>query len=59
MRSDIHNLFDAGHLRISPEGVVILSELASKSLSYKSIPEKIEIPNYVDPEAVRKRFEYS
>ena len=55
MRLDIHLLFDAGHLRISPEGEVFLSDKAR--LSYgASIPPRIFIPDSVNRDFLRWRW---
>lgn len=58
LRSDLHDLFDSGHLRISTTGKILLSEAARVSVSYGSLPEQIDIPAHLDQEALRKRFVY-
>lgn len=56
MRTDIHTLFDTGHLRISPEGVVELSQRAR--MDYGAvIPPRIVIPDFTDREFLRWRWE--
>lgn len=56
MRTDIHILFDTGHLRISPEGNVKLSDRAR--MDYGSIiPPRIVIPSFINLEFVRWRWE--
>ncbi len=56
MRVDIHTLFDAGHLRISPDGDIELSNRAR--LDYgASIPPKIVIPPFTNKEFLRWRWE--
>lgn len=56
MRLDIHLLFDAGHIRISADGDVFLSQTAR--LSYgASIPPKIFIPNSVNRDYLRWRWD--
>ena len=56
MRVDIHTLFDAGHLRISPEGDIELSNRAR--LDYgASIPPRIVIPSFTNREFLRWRWE--
>lgn len=58
MRTDIHILFDTGHLRISPEGNVMLSNRAR--MDYGSIiPPHIVIPSFINLEFVRWRWENS
>lgn len=56
MRMDIHFLFDSGHLRISEDGDVFLSEKARWSYG-ASIPPKIILPDYVDRENLRWRWD--
>lgn len=56
MRLDIHLLFDAGHLRISTDGDVFLSEKARWSYG-ASIPPRIFIPDYVNKEFIRWRWD--
>ena len=56
MRVDIHTLFDTGHLRISPEGEVVLSGKAR--LDYgATIPPRILIPPFTDVENIRWRWD--
>lgn len=56
MRMDIHYLFDSGHLRISEDGDVIVSQ--KTRLSYgASIPPKIFIPEHVDKKHLRWRWD--
>lgn len=56
MRMDIHFLFDSGHLRISEKGEVFLSEKARWSYG-ASIPPQIILPDYVDRENLRWRWD--
>ncbi len=56
MRMDIHYLFDSGHLRISEHGDVFLSDKARWSYG-ASIPPKIFIPDYVNKEYIRWRWD--
>lgn len=56
MRNDIHILFDTGHLRISPEGVIDLSQTAR--LNYgMSIPPTINIPPFTNRDFLRWRWD--
>lgn len=56
MRTDIHLLFDTGHLRISPDGIVELSQVAR--LDYgATIPHRIFIPDFTNREFLRWRWE--
>lgn len=56
MRMDIHYLFDSGHLRISENGEVFLSDKARWSYG-ASIPPRIFIPDYVNKEYIRWRWD--
>ena len=56
MRVDIHTLFDAGHLRISPDGDVELSTRARMDYG-ASIPPRIVIPPFTNREFLRWRWE--
>lgn len=56
MRTDIHTLFDTGHLRISPEGAIELSSRARMDYG-ASIPPRIVIPSFTDREFLRWRWE--
>ena len=56
MRVDIHTLFDAGHLRISPEGDVELSQKAKGDYG-TSLPRKIFLPDFTSREFLRWRWE--
>ena len=56
MRVDIHTLFDAGHLRISPDGEIDLSNRARMDYG-ASIPPRIVIPPFTNKEFLRWRWE--
>jgi hypothetical protein len=58
LRSDIHLLFDSGHLRINPSGKVLLSETASRADNYAHLPESVSIPGFVNPSFVEWRWKY-
>lgn len=58
LRSDLHDLFDSGHLRIAPDGQVSLSKRAAKSSIYSRLPKNITIPPHCSIDAIRRRFEY-
>lgn len=56
MRTDIHTLFDAGHLRISPDGDIELSDRAR--MDYGAlIPPRINIPDFVNRDNIRWRYD--
>lgn len=56
MRTDIHTLFDTGHLRISEDGVVELSSRARMDYG-ASIPPKIVVPDFTNREFLRWRWD--
>lgn len=56
MRTDIHTLFDTGHLRISPEGEIELSSRARMDYG-AAIPPRIVIPQFTNREFIRWRWE--
>lgn len=56
MRMDIHFLFDSGHLRISEDGEVFLSDKARWSYG-SSIPPRIILPEYVNRDNLRWRWD--
>ena len=56
MRTDIHTLFDTGHLRISETGDIMLSPRAR--LDYgATIPPRIVIPSFTNKDFLRWRWE--
>ena len=56
MRTDIHILFDSGHLRISDAGDVELSNRARMDYG-ASIPPRIVIPDFINKDFLRWRWE--
>lgn len=56
MRTDIHTLFDTGHLRISVEGEIELSQRARMDYGW-SIPPRIVIPEFIDKEFIKWRWD--
>ncbi|MBN3032675.1 MAG: HNH endonuclease [Candidatus Saganbacteria bacterium] len=58
MRSDIHILFDAGHLRIEDNGGIHLSEQAQKESVYANLPKRIILPRFVSMGSIRWRWQY-
>ena len=56
MRLDIHMLFDTGHLRIAPNGIVELSGRAR--LDYGAlIPPQIVIPDFINKDYLKWRWD--
>lgn len=58
LRSDIHQLFDSGHLRLLPTGGLILSEIAIAKNNYASLPRQIKIPDFVNRKNLDWRVKY-
>jgi len=56
MRTDIHTLFDAGHLRISVDGIIDLSSRARMDYG-ATIPPKIVLPDFTSRDFLRWRWE--
>ena len=56
MRTDIHTLFDTGHLRISETGVVELSSRARMDYG-ATIPPRIVLPDFTNRDFIRWRWE--
>lgn len=58
MRADIHTLFDSNNLKIKPDGELILSEIARKRENYAFIPQRINLPHFVDTNQLDWRLKY-
>lgn len=56
MRTDIHTLFDTGHLRIDVDGTIELSPRARRDYG-ATIPPRIVIPSFTNIEFLRWRWE--
>lgn len=56
MRTDIHTLFDSGHLRISVDGEIELSQRARMDYGW-SIPPRIVIPEFINREFLKWRWD--
>ena len=59
LRSDIHQLFDSRHLKLLPNGQIILSELATSKNNYSKLPRQITIPDFVNKEHLEWRVKYT
>lgn len=56
MRTDIHTLFDTGHLRITPDGIIELS--SRERLDYgATISPRIVLPDFTNRDFLRWRYE--
>jgi len=58
LRSDIHQLYDSGHLRIFPNGDIKLSPIADTLTNYNSLPKNIAIPSFVNKNFLDWRIKY-
>ena len=58
LRRDVHRLFDLGHLRISRQGTLLLSDAAKSSSSYTSLPKLVRIPSSVGHQMLDWRAKY-
>lgn len=56
LRRDIHYLFDSGNLRIDVNGNIFISQPVLEDYG-RSIPERIDIPDYVNKDYIRWRWE--
>ena len=59
LRSDIHQLFDSGNLKIRPNGDIILSPTASTPNNYASLPQRVRLPDFVNKDHLEWRFKYT
>ncbi|MBL4575550.1 MAG: HNH endonuclease [Opitutaceae bacterium] len=53
LRTDIHRLFDTGHLKIRSDGELSLSKKAMRSENYGDLPEQIYIPDFINKEFLK------
>lgn len=58
LRSDIHQLFDSGHLRINPHGDLFLSDSARRNNNYSTLPKFVDLPDFVSRELLGWRWDY-
>ncbi|MFN0257729.1 HNH endonuclease [Pedobacter ureilyticus] len=58
LRSDIHQLFDSGHLRLFSNGNVRLSDLAGTSNNYGILPSNIQLPEFINRDYLDWRIKY-
>lgn len=58
LRADVHTLFDSNHLRIQPNGQILLSEEARKKENYDFLPKDIVIPDFVNKDYLDWRMKY-
>ncbi len=58
LRSDVHILFDAGHIRIEPSGRLHVSAQAKLEPIYAQLPQQIAVPAYVGKPKLEWRWKY-
>jgi hypothetical protein len=58
LRSDIHSLFDSGHLRINPHGQLVFSGAVRSSANYRNLPPQIHVPQFLLTDALEWRWRY-
>ena len=56
LRSDIHVLFDSGHLRIDNVGILHLTPAAAAT--YTNLPRNISLPSFIDIGNIDWRWNY-
>ncbi len=59
MRTDIHALFDSGHLKIKSTGDIQLSDAARSEAEYAALPTRITIPAYTSVAQIDWRWKYT
>ncbi len=58
LRVDVHRLFDTGNIRIKPTGQLVLSDALLASRNYSVLPERVQIPAFVNPANIQWRDTY-
>ncbi|MDR3678022.1 MAG: HNH endonuclease signature motif containing protein [Acidobacteriota bacterium] len=58
LRSDLHLLFDTGHLRIEPSGKVHLTPAARRKENYGLLQPAVTLPKWINSEYVEWRWKY-
>jgi hypothetical protein len=58
LRADLHILYDSGHLRIHPEGIIKLTESVRCEPQYPYHDMRIDIPEFVNRGHLEWRFNY-
>ncbi len=58
MRADIHILFDSKHIRFQSNGMVEYSDAIKQSVSYRTLPDFVNIPEFTSKEALKWRYNY-
>lgn len=58
LRSDLHSLFDAGHIRLKYDGSLHYSDSAKNDPVYRFLPAHVDLPPYVKVDHVVWRWNY-
>lgn len=58
LRIDVHRLFDAGKIRIKPNGDIFLNEQLTTSISYAELPKSLAVPNDAMAQHLAWRYNY-
>jgi hypothetical protein len=58
LRVDIHRLFDSGNIRLRQDGQIHLSNPIRESPNYGFLPERIALPQFINPVNVHWRDTY-
>jgi len=58
LRSDVHTLYDNGHLRVSPSGSLHISASSHNDPTYALLPHAIKLPAYVNASNIEWRWKY-
>lgn len=58
LRSDLHALFDSQKMRIAANGLISLAPDVAASPTYSQLPDRADLPNNLNREALRRRYLY-
>lgn len=58
LRVDIHRLFDSGNIRLRLTGELVFSDALRASINYRGLPDRINIPPFVNPANIAWRDSY-
>lgn len=58
LRVDIHRLFDAGRIRLKPNGDLVLDDAVKASENYRWLPASLSFPNFVVIDHLAWRYRY-
>lgn len=58
LRVDLHRLYDAGDIKLHPDGRVTLSERLAGAPTYDFLPDEIDLPEHVDHAHLEWRIAY-